>query len=225
MNFDKDYSWSTHLPMIRLMMRLVKPKMVVELGVGIHSTREFMKYENCTYFPLEQDKEWADTVSAFYELGVNYHDCGDLKVGTFLHELTEKQKTDFVNTYTILGNQVEATEETPKLLFVDNFASSRTLAINTLASLFDVVIYHDCEPAGIPYYHYNLLGDFLKKDFVKYVLQTPSSWTGCFIKKDFLTEALEEEISNESGYEIEKYVKSYNGLYSQINQFKLVKDE
>jgi hypothetical protein len=179
MNIENFYEWSTHQPLIRAAMELYKPAFVLELGLGVHSTPIFLEYET-TLLSIENDKEWLNHIKEKY-VGIDtlFHDLGGLKLGTHLYEISEKQKSEITNYY--IG--LKFPELKPNLLFVDQFTSCRTLSINALKNKFDFIIYHDCQPAGIPWYSYNLIN---KSGFNSYYLKTPTSWTELMVdeKKD-----------------------------------------
>ena len=175
----QEYEWSTHQPLLKAVMELYKPAFVLELGMGDNSTPIFLNYKT-KLLSVENDSEWINYMKNKYEnIDVIYHDLNDqnIKLGTHLYELTEIKKAEIISYY----QNLKFLDLKPNLLFVDQFTSCRTLSINTLGDKFDMIIYHDCQPAGIPWYSYNLIK---LDEFINYYLKTPASWTALMIKKD-----------------------------------------
>jgi hypothetical protein len=176
MNIENFYEWSTHQPLIRATMELYKPVFVLELGLGVHSTPIFLEY-GPELLSIENDKEWLDHIKEKYpNINTLFHSLGELKLGTHLYEVSEKQKLEITNYY--IG--LKFSELKPNLLFVDQYTACRTLSINTLKEKFDFIIYHDCQPAGISWYSYNLIN---KNGFNSYYLKTPTSWTALMVSE------------------------------------------
>jgi predicted O-methyltransferase YrrM len=56
--------YASHLPILKFVLALVKPKEVLELGAGKYSTAEFLACESVERLTsLETNPEWASTVS------------------------------------------------------------------------------------------------------------------------------------------------------------------
>ncbi len=206
---DKDYSWSTHQPLLQTILEIFKPELIMELGVGKYSTPVFTKYNFKELICVECDNNWLQSVKDTIVLKENinfiYHDLGkDITLGTFPHQLTEKQRFDITQYYQELSKEIFKKSTQPKFLFVDNHTCCRTIAINTLYKNFDIIAYHDCEPAGIKWYEYYFEKD-LEKDYDHYVLKSPISWTGCFINKGL--NATESKLKHVSISNINEYCK------------------
>lgn len=53
--------YATHLPVIRMVLALMKPKRILELGAGVYSTKAFLDCPSLTRLTsLETDEEWMD---------------------------------------------------------------------------------------------------------------------------------------------------------------------
>ncbi|MCJ7447908.1 MAG: hypothetical protein MUO72_09455 [Bacteroidales bacterium] len=177
MEIVDSYQWSSHQPLIKAVMELYVPKFVLELGIGIYSTPVFLEYD-IKHLGVESNKEWIDHIQGIYKgINVLYHDVGEITIGMRLKELTESQKAEICFYYT----NIKIPDLKPNLLFVDQYISCRTMSINMIGEKFDIVIYHDCEPAGIIAYDYNLID---VKGFNTYYLKTTGSWTAIMIKQE-----------------------------------------
>jgi len=177
MEIVNSFQWSSHQPLIRAAMELYVPKFVLELGIGIHSTPIFLEY-NTKYLGIESNKNWIDHIRGIYEgINVLHHDVGELTLDIHLKDLTEVQKSEIYFYYA----NIKIPDLKPNLLFMDQYISCRTIAINTISEKFDIVIYHDCEPAGIIAYDYNLIN---VKGFNTYYLKSSDSWTAIMINQE-----------------------------------------
>lgn len=189
MNIKTDYSWSTHQPLILALMAKFSPRYVMELGIGMFSTPMFFKFDFDKYIGIDNDKAWLDHIKSIQQFDdkceLRHHDLGDaINIATFIRQLNEEQKDVIKKYYVELFNEIKKDKTSPKILFVDNFTCCRTPAINVLYSLFDIVIFHDSEPPAYSWYEY-YFDENIMKTYNKYNLQTPTSWTTCFINKNF----------------------------------------
>lgn len=194
---ENDYAWSTHQPLLNALLDVFKPKTVLELGTGLFSTPIFISRNLNKLVCIENDEGWFNRMNGEFgnKCDMKLHKLeNDLNVRTFLRQLTSNQKETIVRYYEALAKSIQDDNLNPKLLFVDNFACCRSLAINTLHKDFDIVVYHDCEPAGITFYEYHFVEN-LKIEFNSYVLKTPKSWTGCFIRRTLSQDALKSSIT------------------------------
>jgi predicted O-methyltransferase YrrM len=56
--------YASHLPILKFVLALVKPKRVLELGAGLYSTPEFLRCESIERVDsLETDPDWAARVN------------------------------------------------------------------------------------------------------------------------------------------------------------------
>jgi len=184
MYIGQGYEWATHQPMIKTVMDLYAPKFVLELGPGNYSTSLFLMYD-IQLLSIENDIDWCEKIENEYHQAVLFHDLGSIKDEDKFSDLTRKERHE-VRTY---YRQLEIPVIKPNLLFIDHFQSIRTIAINTLKSRFDLIIYHDCDKNGVMNNYYDLIHD---KGFKIYILETPSSGTGLMVRKDKGFELLNE---------------------------------
>lgn len=56
--------YSTHLPIIRMCLALLKPKRVLELGAGLYSTKEFLASPVERLTSLETNPDWLERLRA-----------------------------------------------------------------------------------------------------------------------------------------------------------------
>jgi len=177
-------------------MNMFKPKLVLELGMGLYSTPLFVSYNPEELICIDNDENW------FNEMKIKFNDkCktllhkldSNISIETFPYQLTDEQKKDIIEYYMKLATVIQNKNVLPKLLFVDNFNCCRTLAINTLYNNFDIMIYHDCEPKGVSWYEYYFVEN-IKIEFNHYILRTPANWTGCFIRNNIKQDRINEII-------------------------------
>lgn len=170
---DNNYEWATHQPLLKAVLKLYKPEFALELGAGFHSTLA-LKEAGINYLSIDDDKEWAGYMVDAYKTNVVWHDTGmknsnmpftDLKIGEI------EKLADYYKAIPI--------EVKKNILFVDHFTCGRIIAINTLKSKFDAIIFHDCQPEGQKAFSYDLI-DY--KGWNDYYLKSISSWT-CFMVK------------------------------------------
>jgi phage antirepressor YoqD-like protein len=177
MKIGNSYAWSTHQPLIRAIMELYKPAFVLELGIGNNSTPVLLEYTT-KLLSIENNLEWIDVIKKRYkEIDVIYHDLDNITVDTLLKNLNEEQKKKITDYYL----KLKIPELKPNFLFVDQYASCRTLSINSLGEKFDFIMYHDCDPTGYNANQYSLINI---KGYNTYYLETPTTWTAAMIKKE-----------------------------------------
>jgi hypothetical protein len=175
-------------------MEIYAPKFILELGVGEYSTSTFFQYDFDKYIGIENDFEWYNLISDRYKekdkCEFIYHDLGkNIINATFLKELSKEQISNIEQYYIQLSNKLLNNNISPKVLFVDNYTCCRALAINTLYQYFDIIIYHDCEPAAITWYEYCFKKDLIY-NYNNYYYKTSGAWTGFF-----LSNKLEQDIA------------------------------
>jgi len=206
MKIDKDYSWSTHIPLLNAILDVFNPQLILELGMGLYSTKLFLDYNPKRLICIEQDKKWMNYIKDMYaindsDVAMHYmHD--DIKIGTFLRQLTAEQKEEISRYYRLVGRVTTSNSLTPRLLFVDNYTCCRTIAINALYEHFDVIVYHDCEPNAAIYCYEYKFDENLLINYNHYILRTPRSWTGCFVRREFNN-------YSELESDIEPYIEQY----------------
>lgn len=171
-----DWDCKTHLPALRAVMDLYAPEFVLEMGIGIHSTPVLLEYP-VKYIGIENDMEWVDLMNSKVEAEIIFHPLdSSINAGTPLSSLTKEQTDKISNYYKSL--KIPAIR--PNLLFVDQWTCNRVLSINALRGKFDIIIYHDCEPAGIIEYSYDRINS---RGFNTYILKSAKSWTGIMIRQ------------------------------------------
>jgi hypothetical protein len=170
------WEWASHQPMIDAVMMIYHPRFVLELGIGHFSTPLFLKYASCEWAGYESDPAWITQIETTYGVDPGFHDVGNITLATKYENLTNDQIQDAMRFY----DKIPIPEKSPRLLFVDQFDCLRMISINALREKFDLIIYHDCNPASVEY-HYNLIN---KTGFASYYLQTPLAWTGLMVRKD-----------------------------------------
>lgn len=169
--------WATHQPLILAMMEYIKPKFILELGIGIYSTPLFLKTD-VKYLGVENDKGWIEKLKEKYDIEIIHHDLIDFIDGIPLTALSEEQKTRITKFY----DNVPIPDITERLLFVDQYSGCRTLSINVLKTKFNYIIFHDYDRFGLKANNYELIN---MDGFNIYILKTTETGTAIMIKKEF----------------------------------------
>lgn len=186
MKVEKDYSWSTHQPILNMIMTIFKPELVVELGSGEYSTPLLMSYNPKEYICIENGKEWYDHMLNKFDF-LNEHNYIYHSVGPsdkLYKQLSREEKDSIIEYYTLLSDRIDSYSLNPKFIFVDQYTCCRTLSINLLYKNFDIIAYHDCEPAGVLWYEYKFDNNLIN-NYDTFCLKTPKSWAGCFVHKKY----------------------------------------
>jgi len=163
MEIGTTWPWASHQPLIRGVLDLYKPQFVLELGIGENSTPLFAGLNYCG---IENNPDWIARIQQLCDVEITHHDL-------------DKQVTPLADYYDAIALPMEF----PRLLFVDNYESCRTIAINALRDKFDLIIFHDCEPEpGARVNHYQMINS---AGFTVYFLKTPANWTGLMVRDDY----------------------------------------
>ena len=172
MSFN-DTASATHTPLIEYALDKLRPSFIMELGVGWFSTALFDRYVRTTgaqYIGIENDKIWITDIKEKYpSLSIVHHDIYPITRGERAIGLSRY----WLDTITDYYRGLSVPDVSPKLLFVDNYASCRTIAFNVLKDKFDIIIVHDCELAVMQWYDYDKMDT--KRLHVQY-LKCNLSW-------------------------------------------------
>jgi hypothetical protein len=197
--------WKTHQPLIHLMMNLFKPNLVLELGMGENSTPVFLSYNPEYFICVENDTRWIDYILSKYsfrsEDQIILHDLNNPSIIVSTTKITDEEVKQSQIYYCNFKDHYLRDRKERQLLFVDNFACLRMIAINAFWKEFDVILYHDCEPEGMIMYSYNF-DEILSNGFEQYILKAPTAWTGCLLRsslgytKEQLNEAIQPFIDS-----------------------------
>jgi hypothetical protein len=194
LDIDNNYGWSTHKPLLKSLLDIHRPTLILELGIGLHSTKLFTEYNPHFLISIENDHEWLSEYCNNNEIRSNHltllHKLNNgLSKKSFLRDLTDIQKKEIEEYYDTVYKLADGLSNWGyynKLLFVDNFTCCRNIAINTLFSKFNIIVYHDSEAPD--WYEYDFC-DRLMSIYSKYSLITKSASTSCFIRKNIDKEA------------------------------------
>lgn len=205
------YDWYTHIPVLSAVLDQYFPDVAIEFGSGYGSTGLLYNRVN-QLVTVENDVNWFAEIANKYPLKDGFK--------RFLHYLGDNvtiatqnvaDNTEITNYY----NKLIADLPTGKcrLLFIDQFSCCRHLAL-AFYKLFDIIIFHDCEPAGWDYYNYGSVS--IDDTYHKLVLKSPSSWTGLLISKN-----LTHDVSN-LAVTVQPYINEFVTKYGlDKNDFKL----
>lgn len=171
---------TTHVPLTKAVLEVFQPKTIVELGIGWYSSSLFNEYKQAhpetKYVGIENDKTWMADVKAQCPLLDFVHHDLDISIGVLWDRLSQYQRDTLSGYY----RELQIPEETPRLLFIDNYGSCRMIAFNTLKDKFDFIVVHDCELAGAFAYSYDRLNT---AGYDAYYLKNNLSWTVLFVKR------------------------------------------
>ena len=206
------YRWSSHTPVIYTALELIKPELVVELGMGFFSSPIFFKSDAKKTIHVENTQEWIDLIKDKHKDIIDeskseflYQNVGDVKLQTKYVELNDEQKKSIDVYYNDLSSKISKMNYNGKLMFTDGFTALRRPSIDILTNDFDMTIYHDAEDTEN--YDYNNIDESLKEQNDHYLLKTATTYTGFFIKKDSYDKEQLKQIMNKS---VERYAREIN---------------
>ena len=179
-----DRLYSSHVPLLRAFVEVIKPPIIVELGIGNFSTAVlFPNVAAHKYVGVETDRAWLATTTASHP-GIPVIDDivaldaanGTLPPVCFVHfplpsnvvsstPMTEAGAVAMAAVDAFYGHLLRVLlHDSPlatampagSFLFVDNFRCCRQWALELLAPSFAAVAFHDAEAAGMPYYNYRM---------------------------------------------------------------------
>ena len=201
-NMENDWQWSSHTPVLKTLTKIFNFDFILELGTGKNST-PILGETKAELLCIDNDLNWLNYTKSLLPNRTEktqfiHHDLGEgIVIGTKVHELVESKKHEIKNYYNNLASKIPTSGL--KMCFVDQFTCARTFSINALLDKFDVLAYHDCEPAGVPWYEYYFDKE-KTKEYDIYMFKTSIVWTGFFIKKglDFNISSLLQTCQSES---------------------------
>lgn len=190
MSPKKVFKWSSHHPVIYSILEILNPEFILELGIGNYSSPLFLKSQAKKIIHIENDIDWINIIKTKYQFDerseIIYHQLnGEVYNSTLRQSTPEVCLKESEEFYKNLNQRIITSNNIGKLLFVDHFACLRAMSINILGNSFDAIIFHDAETPQI--YNYDELLSALKIKFDCYILKTPSSWTGFYIKKNLIS--------------------------------------
>ncbi len=208
-----DWEWNTHQPLLKMLIEVIGPKLIVELGTGIFSSPIFFKSNAEKLFFIDNDEKWLEKIQkeniSDSRCIFRFHNLGDkIIISTPVSDLKEVEFKKIQTYYVNFSKEIDLERHAPKLLFVDHFRCARALAINSMFNSFDVIAYHDSQsPNGTLHYQYFFDKEIYKK-FNLFCLKTSTSWTHVFIRKTF--HSLEKELFQKIQPHINNYIKENN---------------
>jgi hypothetical protein len=184
MNIETFWEWSTHRPLIQMVLQYFKPQQIVELGSGNFSTPLFVAYNPPRLVCYESENEWYLLNKERYpQLNIVHHRLPEnITIHTKIHEITADEMCQIKRYYENVKNMVMQNDISPKMLFVDQFNCGRTISINTMFDTFDIIMYHDAQPEGIEWHSY-YFNELLHSCYDHFTLKTRLSWTSMFVSK------------------------------------------
>jgi len=190
------FTYGTHIPINKGIIKTFGVSNVLELGSGLYSTKMF--FDNVEYVTaIETDKCWFDKLNNELHL-TDKHEL-------IHHEVNksdvENQNIDVENIKKYI-NFYKQNNNNYQLLFVDHIIGMRVPVLNQMHDMFDFIVYHDAE-AHIKGYNYK---NFIPSDeYMYFVDETYPVKTAFLIHKKY-KDKIEELIKN-----IESEIIIYNG--------------
>lgn len=183
----KKWTWSSHVPLNKLLLCFFVPEFIIELGAGAYSTNLFVNYNAKKFICIENSLSWIERmkkVGPDKDYEILHHDLGkDIKRSTNFNDISEEKMWEIATYYgSLLFDNVLKSSLFPKLLFVDNYSCCRRLAINILSRGFDIVHCHDACPGTFKNIYGNFLDYFLIENFNGYCLRTEQNCSFVFLK-------------------------------------------
>jgi hypothetical protein len=157
-----DFIYGSHMPVLKAAVNFFSPDFCLELGGGKFST-PFLNEHIAQLVTVENDPDWYDQLERGLPERQGFH-CilhpagSEVRPLTLYHEVSPKRRAQHRRFYRFLKEYVRSQAGTSlKLLFVDQFVGLRTVSLQMLAEDFDLVIFHDTEPANMSNYRYDRL--------------------------------------------------------------------
>lgn len=184
------FSWGSHIPINKTILRTFNITGVLELGAGFHSTPFF--FENCDYvISVEQDKEWINKMRQEANLVEDdNHSLIHMDVAPYIR--SSRRNTIDAETLDQASSFFSEVSEDKRLnfLFIDCYSGFRLEALNSIAYKFDYVVFHDVQPRGMDNHFYKDM--IVPKDFVRLRDRTFNCHCGILIRKDLFNEEIWE---------------------------------
>lgn len=175
---NEKYTWGSHAPINKTLMKIFEPNCALEFGVGHYSTPIFCENSKKTVC-LDTDKNWLEAVSAKLESEHN----------TFMHYPTREGISRKTRRHEVLDELPKFKSFLSQLhneynfdyAFIDSISSLRLEAIHTLIDKVDIIVFHDYNERGRKN-HYD--GGFERPDNYMFLLDTSfPAHTGILIHK------------------------------------------
>jgi hypothetical protein len=218
---DFTYRWSTHVPVINTIIEILKPYLIVELGVGFFSTPLLLKSKAQKTIHIENQEYWLQHIQDIHKNLLNekneflLHSLHkSVELVTPEKELNEEIKQNIIQYYLNLSDKIKNMNYKKSMLVIDNYTCTRKISLDILTNCFNVVVYHDAEDE---IYNYKNLDKSLFENYDNYILETPRTDTGIFIKKNTIKEEELKKVLN-------TYINNYtNDLSISKEGFNLTK--
>jgi len=184
------FSWGSHIPINKSILKTFNITGVLELGSGFHSTPLF--FNSCDYaISVEQDKAWIKKLKEESQIVEDGNHCmiyQDVEPCTRATRRKDISK-DILDAASDFFIEVSADDKL-NFLFVDCYSGFRLEALDSIHHKFDCIVFHDVQPRGMINHSYE---HFIpNKDFVLLKDTTFVCHSGILIKKELFDEKFEE---------------------------------
>jgi hypothetical protein len=158
--------YETHAPILKLLMEEIKPKQILEFGLGNYST-PILFSDGATVESIEmQSQEWFDLISIKFKDKTNWTPY--FAMGPF-----EYRKIKLKDRY--------------DLVLVDGHGDSRWDCVNMMFGKSDVIVAHDTEQ---PTYNWDKIQE--KEGYVKITYKKLRPYTSVWTNNLILSEIIRE---------------------------------
>jgi len=206
--WDIERTWGSHQPLLKSVLKVLKPGSAVECGCGDYSTSHLRSVQNL--ITIEHDSRWASKIRHQYSPEHQW----------LVYQFQAKNQTRIAElppgVFNEMNNYYKGLELEPfDLLFVDTFTACRVPAVLHLGHLAEYIIIHDLEPPGPEVYEWSRLDEFLfgwnklihkPEGYINKAHKIP--WTGLYSKTELPLDQLNEAMKDES----ERLWKSFQPL-------------
>lgn len=209
-DMEKKIRWGSHIPVNNSVISALPITGVMELGAGFNSTPIFFKsLENVV--SIEADAKWIATlqseaglVNTDTQLLIHHDVPTSIKRGTLRSNIPKSIRKEAIKFYSY--------HIKPELnyLFVDQYAGFRVDSLIYLHDKFDVIAYHDAQPADDPFYDYTAFKP--SNDYLWFRYETFPGYTGVIVSKKFHTYI--DDFINTLKLESELYASKHGIDYS-----------
>ena len=183
-NENQEYNakYGTHLPILVTALSLLQITGVLELGGGVYSTQLFHESTE-TVQTIENDRNWHEELKRKFDVSLKKAVILDATDFGRKEKLTWNDIESRAKNSLVLYHDTLKAHSEINFLFVDHFVSLRSVALTSLISFMDVVVYHDSESLSYGYGGFFLLADL--SDFSLIHVSATKPHTSILIRNSF----------------------------------------
>jgi hypothetical protein len=220
----RDFIYGSHLPVLKAAVSYFSPDFCLELGAGKFST-PFLNQHVKQLVTVENDPDWYDELECWLPERDGFHSIlhqvgSGIGPHTVYHEVPPLRRAQHNRFYRFLQQYVRLQANgSLRLLFVDQFVGLRTVSLQMLADDFDLVVFHDTEPASMPSYRYDLfLQTLTPTHWVNFVFRSFNVHTDLLVRRRLFDKwpSLQVELGLGVSQEADEYCRSFAALGNEL---------